>query len=111
MAVDLILAPEVEEDLAAAYDWYESQRLGLGEDFSARVDACPRTVVRMPEAKPFIEGRYRRALVRRFPDAVIYEYEPAANSVWRERLPGSGNSPFTPTPSSASSPPDAPGRP
>jgi hypothetical protein len=32
MAVDLILAPEVEQDLAEAYAWYEARRTGLGEE-------------------------------------------------------------------------------
>lgn len=40
MAAELIIAPEVEQDLAEAYTWYESRRAGLGEDFLSSVDAC-----------------------------------------------------------------------
>ena len=40
MAADLIVAPEAEQDIASAYDWYEGQRFGLGEKFLSRVDAC-----------------------------------------------------------------------
>jgi hypothetical protein len=31
----LIVEPEAEADIAEAYDWYEAQCSGLGEDFSA----------------------------------------------------------------------------
>ena len=30
MAVELIFAPETEQDITDAYDWYERQRSGLG---------------------------------------------------------------------------------
>jgi len=33
MDVELVFAPEAEEDIANAYNWYERHRLGLGEDF------------------------------------------------------------------------------
>lgn len=32
MAVDLILAPEAEQDIAEANAWYEDLRSGLGEE-------------------------------------------------------------------------------
>jgi len=40
MAADLILSPEAERDVDQAYDWYESQRIGRGEDFMVRLEAC-----------------------------------------------------------------------
>ena len=33
MAAELIIAPEVERDLAEASAWYESRRAGLGEEW------------------------------------------------------------------------------
>jgi len=30
----VIISPEAESDIEAAYQWYESQRKGLGENFS-----------------------------------------------------------------------------
>lgn len=98
MAAELVLAPEAEEDLALAYDWLESHRLGLGEDFLARVDACLRSVRRNPLLYPVVHEGYRRALVRRFPYAVFYEHTAGRVVVyaiphtardplrWRERL-------------------------
>lgn len=74
MAADLIVAPEAEQDLAEAYAWYEDQRVGLGEDFLSCVDACIEALRRTPEMCPEVHESYRRALVRRFPYAVFYEY-------------------------------------
>jgi plasmid stabilization system protein ParE len=74
MTVELIFASEAQEDLAEAYRWYEDRRSGLGEEFLACVDASIQTMCRIPELHPIIHENYRRALVRRFPYAVFYEY-------------------------------------
>lgn len=99
MAAKLIVAPEVEQDLTEASAWYESRRAGLGEEFLSCVDACVAAVLRMPEMQAVVHKQYRRALVRRFPYAVFYEYEEHTVTVyavfhaardpkkWRQRLP------------------------
>jgi len=69
MAAELIIAPEAEEDVAGAYAWYESKRVGLGEDFLNSVDACIQTICRSPEIHGLKYKTYRRGLVRRFPYA------------------------------------------
>lgn len=74
MAADLIMAPEAEEDLADAYHWYESHRPGLGEEFLSCVEACIQSICRAPVMHACAHEDYRRALVRRFPYAVFYEY-------------------------------------
>ena len=33
MAVELIIAPEAQQDFDEAYNWYEDHRYGLGEEF------------------------------------------------------------------------------
>ena len=98
MGAELILAEEAQQDLDQAYDWYEQQRVGLGEDFLGAVEACLQNLARMPEAHRTIHENYRRVLVRRFPYAVIYEhvedvvtvyavFHTSRNpDVWRERL-------------------------
>lgn len=98
MPAKLLFAPEVEQDLADAYTWYEQRRLGLGEEFLSCVDACIETIRRAPELYASMHGAYRRALVRRFPYAIFYEYEAHTVSIygilhtarhpgkWRERL-------------------------
>jgi toxin ParE1/3/4 len=79
MAVEIIIAPEAEQDVAEAYAWYEDRRAGLGEEFLSCVDACIEAMGRTPEMHAVVYENYRRALVRRFPYAVFYEY---AGGVW-----------------------------
>ena len=67
MAAELILAPEAEDDIAAAYSWYEGRRIGLGEDFLTAVDACFEAICRQPDLCTIVLHNYRRALIRRFP--------------------------------------------
>ncbi len=98
MAVDLVVALEAQHDLDKAYAWYEGQRYGLGEIFLTRVDACIRAVLRRPEIYAAVHENYRRALVRRFPYAIFYEYADDVVTVycvfhtsrdpgkWRQRL-------------------------
>jgi plasmid stabilization system protein ParE len=99
MAAELILAPEAELDLAEAYAWYEKRRVGLGEDFLSSVDACLENIRRQPEMYVLAHETYRRALIRRFPFAIFYEYTRGVVTVyavfhtsrdqekWRQRLP------------------------
>ena len=49
MAVELVIAPEAEQDLDDAYAWCEEQRVGLGEDFLSNVDASIHLICRFPE--------------------------------------------------------------
>jgi plasmid stabilization system protein ParE len=99
MAAELVIAPEAELDIAEAFAWYEDRRLGLGEEFLSCVDACLATIRRAPELHSMIHESYRRALVRRFPYAIFYEYAEGIAIVygvfhtardpgkWRQRLP------------------------
>ena len=99
MAAELILAPEAEQDISEAYDWYEHRRPGLGEEFLSCVDACVQRICRSPELHAKIHDEYRRALVRRFPYVIFYEYGGKTVTIycvfhtsrnpgkWRERLP------------------------
>lgn len=99
MAAELIIAPEAQQDVDEAYDWYEDRRSGLGEDFLSCVDACIQAICRMPELHARVHEDYRRALVRRFPYGIFYEYTGGKVIVygifhasrdpqrWRNRLP------------------------
>lgn len=98
MAFELLIAPEASRDIEEAYDWYEICRFGLGEEFLNCVDACIQRIHRSPETYPKIFENYRRALLRRFPYVVFYEYNDTTITVysffhtsqnpdkWRSRL-------------------------
>ena len=99
MPVELVIAPEVEVDIAEAYLWYEGRRAGLGDEFLSSVDACLESIRRRPEMYPVVHESYRRSLIRRFPYAVFYELSEATVTIyavfhtsrdpdkWRQRLP------------------------
>jgi hypothetical protein len=67
MAAELVVAPEAEQDVSDAYDWYENRRLGLGEEFLSCLDACIQQICRIPELNAICFEDYRRAMIRRFP--------------------------------------------
>ena len=72
MSYRLQIMPSAETDLADAWAWYEAQRDGLGDDLLFCVDAALAYVERMPLAPAKVYRDARRAMVRRFPYAVIY---------------------------------------
>jgi len=98
MSVELIIAPEAQQDIDEAYRWYEDHRSGLGEEFLGCVDACIQAICRMPERHARVHEDYRRALLRRFPYALFYEYSEGKVTIystfhasrdpnkWRDRL-------------------------
>ena len=49
--------------------WYASRRV-----FMVRLEACFHSIVRSPEMYAEIRKPFRRALIRKYPYAVIYEY-------------------------------------
>lgn len=98
MIEHVTFTPEADEDVAAAYEWYEGREPGLGEDFLRCLEACVLTVQRHPQLYPVAVDEFRRALIRRFPYEMFYEVanenlfvyavfhcsqDPAK---WRERL-------------------------
>ena len=74
MVKSLITLAQAEQDIADAYDWYQRQEIGLGDEFLRCVDACIQFIAKNPEMYEFAHETYRRALVRRFPYAIFYEY-------------------------------------
>jgi plasmid stabilization system protein ParE len=99
MAAELVIVPEAEQDITEAYAWYEGRRVGLGEEFLNSIDAAIETIRRSPEMYSVVHECYRRALVRRFPYAIVYEDVEGTVIVygvfhtsrdpekWRQRMP------------------------
>lgn len=73
MPFELVFAPEAEQDLAEAYDWYEERRPGLGDEFLGCVEAALEGLARKPLMYPKVHKDFRRVLVRRFPYSIIFE--------------------------------------
>ena len=64
--------PEVYDDIKIAYDWYESQRIGLGEDFLLALEESYSKISRTPRVYQIIHKIVRRKLLRRFPYGVFF---------------------------------------
>ncbi len=69
---NIAFKPEVYDDIKSAYDWYESQRMGLGEDFLLILEESYVKIIKTPKIYQDIYKTVRRKLVRRFPYGVFF---------------------------------------
>lgn len=76
-----ILRPRAERDIQSTFEWYESQRSGLGEEFLVSLRERLETVRSFPEAFPALYRDARRAVVSRFPYVVFYVVQPTRVAV------------------------------
>jgi plasmid stabilization system protein ParE len=74
MLAKLLILATAEADIDEAFEWYEQRQTGLGFEFMRAVDARIRSIQRNPDMCGFVESPYRRALVRRFPFAILYTF-------------------------------------
>jgi toxin ParE1/3/4 len=72
MSVSMIVSPEAEADIESAQLWYEHQRAGLGDAFIEQLEAVFETISTHPEMFRIYRRDVRRAMLRRFPYAVMY---------------------------------------
>lgn len=77
----LCLSAAAEIDAALAAGWYDAQVPGLGNSFIANIDATSQRIAEHPEMYPVAFRDVRRAIVHRFPYAVIYRILPATIEV------------------------------
>jgi len=68
----LLLRPAAAADIEETYRWYERQRVGLGGESLAAVDATLQDLAVHPAAYAVIHRETRRALLHRFPYAIFY---------------------------------------
>lgn len=69
----LIIKPRAILMTKDAYDWYEFQRPGLGEDFLDELDSMYRNIETHPEYYRKIKKNFRQAVLKRFPFVIVYE--------------------------------------
>lgn len=72
MSLPIVLRPEAQDDLLEARNWYERQRLGLGDAFGEAVEQFLRRIEVMPEICAIALKGVRRGKLRRFPYLVYY---------------------------------------
>ncbi|HBP19519.1 MAG TPA: addiction module toxin RelE [Planctomycetes bacterium] len=71
----LEIRSRAEADLASAWDYYEEQWPGLGEELLLCVEAAFDMARSAPDWCPVVMGPVRRCLVRRFPYCVYFKVE------------------------------------
>ena len=71
----VIFTPCARAELIDAQDWYENEVPGLGRRFRAAVDAEIQSMSVNPRQFPVIYKNIRRALLRRFPYALMFVIE------------------------------------
>ena len=76
-----VLRQRAEDDIQAVFEWYESQRPGLGEEFLSKLRVRLEAIREYPESSPLIYRQVRLAVVAGFPYVVFYVAQPAQVSV------------------------------
>ena len=71
----VIFTPRASAELIDAQDWYENEASGLGRRFRAAVDAVVERMSATPRQFPVIHKNLHRALLRRFPYALMFVIE------------------------------------
>ncbi len=73
MSLPIVFRLEAQAEFDEAFDWYEQQQLGLGEDFLVCVAEVLERVGSMPESYAVVFQDVRRAVVHKFPYLLLYE--------------------------------------
>ena len=67
--------PQVYDDIQIVHDWYEEQRIGLGEDFLLALEESYAKIRQTPKIYQVIYKHIRRNLVRKFPYGIFFIIE------------------------------------
>ncbi len=68
----ILFHPDVFLEVKEAYDWYENQAYGLGDDFMQELQAAYQSILELPGTWPRFKMDYRRFVLSKFPFSVIY---------------------------------------
>lgn len=72
MKLPIVTRPTAAAEFESAYNWYELQRIGLGEEFLQAANELVITIAENPERFPLIHRDIRRAVLGRFPYSIFY---------------------------------------
>lgn len=75
MAAHFLIRPEAQADIEESAFWYEDQRPGLGELFTAELFELIHRIAEFPRQFPSVGSPVRRGLLHRFPYAVYFLFE------------------------------------
>ena len=72
MTYSLAFTERAATDIINAFEWYEAQRSGLGDEVIAALNRTFELLQQMPSAGPEVHAGLRRVLPRRFPYSIYY---------------------------------------
>jgi len=72
----VVFTRPAREELIEAQSWYEGESTGLGRRFRLAVDSLVERMGAHPFQFPVVHKNIRRALLRRFPYALMFVIEP-----------------------------------
>ena len=75
MSWRVIIRPNAEADAREARDWYESRRIGLGDQLLEEIRQAVHLLEKHPERRPIYYRDFRRLLTHRFPYKLFYRIE------------------------------------
>jgi plasmid stabilization system protein ParE len=78
---NLYLSPDAELDLKEAIDWYEEQRIGLGQEFLAHIDTALNKLKNNPKLYTLVYKNVRTVLIKKFPYCIFYTLKEEPNSI------------------------------
>lgn len=70
---NLIIQQEAEQEITAAYNYYESKQENLGERFLGALDFCFNSITTQPKIFQKVYKKQRQAIVRSFPFVILYQ--------------------------------------
>ncbi len=69
------LTASAKADFVVAFVWYEHEQTGLGEAFRRSVQAAQSLVARRPEGFPAVDARFKKAVLRRYPYILVFDFD------------------------------------
>jgi plasmid stabilization system protein ParE len=73
MAYTISVKPGAEEDIDHAYNWYEDQRGGLGDEFLTELEVYYKKLEQQPAVFGKASKSFRQAVLKRFPYIIVFE--------------------------------------
>ena len=73
MKYDVLFKEEANLDVFEARNWYESRRIGLGEELLDEIEGCVNILKRDPQIYRIRKRNCRYCPLKRFPYVIVYE--------------------------------------
>ena len=81
MSTAFLQLPKAQKEILDAWEWYEEQRLGLGDQFKDEVIKKIRAVVENPLHYQ-LKGKYREAQTDIFPYLIVFRFDKKADMIF-----------------------------